>query len=63
MVTRAELRARNNKMTQAQLAKLLGVSQMTVSHMERNQLNIRGDKLIKLAKIFNVNTDELLKID
>jgi len=50
-------------MTQAQLAKLLDVSQMTVSHMERNQLNIRGDKLIKLAKIFNVNTDELLKID
>ena len=63
MVTIAELRERNNKMTQAQLAKLLGVSQMTVSHMERNQLNIRGDKLIKLAKIFNVNTDELLKID
>ena len=63
MVTIAELRARNNKMTQAQLAKLLGVSQMTVSHMERNQLNIRGDKLIKLVKIFNVNTDELLKID
>ena len=63
MVTIAELRARTNKMTQAQLAKLLGVSQMTVSHMERNQLNIRGDKLIKLAKIFNVNTDELLKID
>ena len=63
MVTIAELRARNNKMTQAQLAKLLGDSQMTVSHMERNQLNIRGDKLIKLAKIFNVNTDELLKID
>ncbi|KXT83174.1 helix-turn-helix domain-containing protein [Streptococcus panodentis] len=63
MVTIAELRARHNKMTQAQLAKLLGVSQMTVSHMERNQLSIRGDKLVKLAKIFNVNTDELLKVD
>ncbi|MDO4667494.1 MAG: helix-turn-helix transcriptional regulator [Streptococcus sp.] len=63
MVTIAELRARNNKMTQAELAKLLGVSQMTVSYMERNQLKITGDKLIKLAKIFKVNTDELLNIE
>lgn len=61
-ITIAELRARNNKMTQAELAKELKVNQTIVSNWEKDQLSINGKKLVELAIYFQVSTDELLGV-
>lgn len=45
---------------QDRLAYLMGVSQSTMSRIEGGSRNGRLSLLIKLAKFFNVNVDELL---
>lgn len=56
------LRKRADK-TQGELAKQLGVSQSTVAMWESGQSKPRADMLIKLSRILNCTTDELLGIE
>lgn len=62
MITIAELRARNGKISQSKLAKDLGVSLTTVASWEKDQLSINSKNLVKLAEYFNVSADSLLGI-
>jgi len=48
--------------TQVELAKTLGVTQSMVSRIEKGELRLNGEVIIKLAKLFNVTTDELLGV-
>ena len=46
--------------TQVELAKTLGVTQSMVSRIEKGELRLNGEVIIKLAKLFKVSSDELL---
>ena len=46
--------------TQVELAQKLGVTQPMVSRIEKGELRLNGEVIIKLAKLFKVSTDELL---
>lgn len=48
--------------TQAELAEYLGVKRVTVAQWERGENKPRVDTLIKLSKLFNVTTDDLLRL-
>lgn len=63
MITIAELRARNGKMTQAELAKNIGTSQTTISAWEKDISVISAPHLKKICLFFNVSADSLLGID
>lgn len=52
-----------NKLSQAELAKRIGVSQRNVSYYEKGEHIPPADMLKKLANIFNVSVDELLGIE
>ena len=52
-----------NKMTQAKLGKLLGISQQTLAHYENGYAEPNLDIIRKLCSIFNVSADELLEIE
>lgn len=62
MITIAELRARNNKMSQSKLAKELGVDVNTVYRWEKDISTISANNLRKLSLFFGVSSDELLGI-
>ena len=59
----SELRANKESMSQRELADAINVTQASISRWEKNQLNIRGLNLIKLATFFRVSIDELLGLD
>ncbi|MEV2909660.1 helix-turn-helix transcriptional regulator [Paenibacillus larvae] len=63
MLTIAELRARNGKMTQAELAREIGTSQTTISAWEKDISVISAPHLKRLCLFFNVSADDLLGID
>ena len=48
--------------TQVELTKTLGVTQSMVSRIERGELRLNGEVIVKLAKLYNVTTDELLGV-
>ena len=48
--------------TQVELAQHLGVTQPMVSRIEKGELRLNGEVIIKLAKLFNVSADELLGV-
>lgn len=62
MVTIAELRARNGKMSQRDLAKEIGTTQTSISLWEKDIDSISSTYLKKLCLYFNVSSDELLGI-
>lgn len=62
MITIAELRARNGKMTQQALAEIVGVHQETVSRWEKDISRINSIHLKKICLYFNVSADDLLGI-
>lgn len=62
MITIAELRARNNKMSQHELARELGVNVGSVVRWERDITTISATSLKKLAVFFDVSADQLLGI-
>ena len=62
MRTIAGLRA-DKRMTQEKLAKEMGVTTQTIRNWERNQTNLRGEVIKKLAIKFNVSADELLGLE
>lgn len=47
-VTIAELRAKNNKMKQSELAEAVGVSTQTIGAWEKDITIIKGEYLLKL---------------
>lgn len=55
-----ELR-KSKKMTQRELAYLLGVKRTTVTMWETNRAKPRADKLPALAKLFGCTIEELLQ--
>lgn len=59
----SELRLENGNMSQRELADAINVTEASISRWEKNQLNIRGLNLIKLATFFRVSIDELLGLD
>lgn len=59
-VTIAELRAKNNKMTQADFAKSIGVSAQTVSAWEKDITTISTKHLIRIYEVYGVKSSELL---
>lgn len=61
-ITIAELRARNDKMTQKELADLVGVSTQTVAAWEKDITTIRAENLLKLCNVLHTSATELLGI-
>ena len=59
-VTIAELRMRENKMSQKQLAEAIGVSTQTINAWEKDIRTIKGENLIKLCRYFNVKARDIL---
>ena len=53
----------NQKLTQKQVAKKLGVTEATVSSYERNIAMPPGDKLKMLAIIYKARADYILDLD
>lgn len=51
---------KNNKLTQDELCKKLGISRASVSNIEQGRHNITLEILEKLCKVFGVSSDELL---
>lgn len=47
-------------LTQSQVAELIGVSTVTIARYESGEREPSNDKLIKLAKFFNVSIDYLI---
>ena len=55
------MQLRNNAdISQEQLAEMLGVSRQSISKWEMDQALPQIDKVLQLAEIFRVSTDELL---
>jgi len=46
--------------TQVELSQRLGVTQPMVSRIEKGELRLNGEVIVKLAKLFKISTDELL---
>lgn len=62
MITIAELRARNNKMSQQKLAEEIEVGVASVMRWEKDIYSISANNLKKLCLYFNVSSDDLLGI-
>jgi DNA-binding XRE family transcriptional regulator len=62
LITIAELRARKGKMTQAELAQVLGTTQTTVSQWEKDIYSISTPYLVKLCRYFGVSSNKILGI-
>lgn len=60
--TIAGLRA-DKRMTQEELAKIMEVTTQTIRNWESKQPDLSGETIIKLAKYFNVTSDELLGLN
>ena len=62
MRTIAGLRA-DKRMTQQELARVMEVTTQTIRNWESKQPDLSGETIIKLAKYFNVTSDELLGLN
>ena len=51
------------RMSQVELARLLGVSKQSVSNWENDNIQPSIEMLVKLAEIFSVSTDYLLGLE
>ena len=53
----------SQKMSQVELAHLLGVTKQSVSNWENDNIQPSVDMVIKIAKVFTVSTDYLLGLN
>lgn len=60
MITIAELRARNGKMSQKELADEIGTTQTSISLWEKDISTISSKYLTKICIYFGVSSDDLL---
>jgi transcriptional regulator with XRE-family HTH domain len=51
---------KDRKLTQEELAALVGVNQTHISHWENDVLDLSTEQVVKLARIFDITTDQLL---
>ena len=61
-VTIAELRARHDKMTQSQLAELVGVRAQTINAWEKDITSIKAQHLLKLCEVLGTTASDLLGV-
>lgn len=54
---------KNRKLTQAQLADIIGVSRQTISSLESGKYNASLDLAYKLSKFFHMTIEELFKLN
>ena len=52
-----------NKLSQSEVARRIGISSSTVSAYEADQISPSLETLVKLANLFHVSTDYLLGVD
>lgn len=62
MITIAELRAKNGKMSQRALAREIDTTQTSISNWEKDPLLMNAENIVKLCLYFNVTSDEILGI-
>lgn len=62
MTTIAELRAKNGKMSQRELAKKIGTTQTSISNWEKDPLSMNAKAIVSMCILFGVSSDELLGI-
>ncbi|ATF25161.1 helix-turn-helix domain-containing protein [Brochothrix thermosphacta] len=62
MITIAELRAKNGKMSQRALAREIDTTQTSISNWEKDPLSMNAENIVKLCLYFNVTSDEILGI-
>lgn len=62
IITIAELRARHNKMTQSQLAELVGVRAQTINAWEKDITSIKAQHLLKLCEVLETTASDLLGV-
>lgn len=58
-----ELRFKNDNMTQQSLADLVGCSRQTIHVLENNRYSPSFLLIKKIAKVFNVNVEEVIQIE
>ena len=61
-ITIAELRARHDKMTQSQLAELVGVRPQTINAWEKDITSIKAQHLLKLCEVLGTSASDLLGV-
>ena len=61
-ITIAELRARHDKMTQSQLAELVGVRAQTINAWEKDITSIKAQHLLKLCEVLGTTSSDLLGV-
>ena len=61
-ITIAELRARHDKMTQSQLAELVGVRPQTINAWEKDITSIKAQHLLKLCEVLGTTESDLLGV-
>lgn len=61
-ITIAELRARHDKMTQSQLAELVGVCPQTINAWEKDITSIKAQHLLKLCEVLGTTASDLLGV-
>jgi DNA-binding XRE family transcriptional regulator len=61
-ITIAELRARHDKMTQSQLAELVGVRTQTINAWEKDITSIKAQHLLKLCEVLGTTASDLLGV-
>ena len=61
-ITIAELRARHDKMTQSQLAELVGVRAQTINAWEKDITSIKAQHLLKLCEVLGTTANDLLGV-
>ena len=52
----------DNDLTQAQVAKAIGITQRKYSYIETGTQQLTDEILIKLARFYNVTTDYILRL-
>jgi len=62
LITIAELRAKNGKMSQRTLAREIDTTQTSISNWKKDPLSMNAENIVKLCLYFNVTSDEILGI-
>ena len=63
IVQKLTLLRQQNKLSQSEVARRIGVSSSAVSAYEADQISPSLETLVKLANLFHVSTDYLLGVD
>ncbi len=58
-----DLRYQNNQMSQQELADTVGCTRQTIIALEQNRYSPSFVLVSKIAKVFNVSVDHVLRID